>query len=190
MHDSIWLGYEDTKAWSCRTDYWFISQAGLESNGEISQRQAYALCSSNLKKLLGVQGDGDSDLVAYDGGSLFDLSSKAVAVLSSEKQTVELFHWTCITSGLRTNKVKFYLVGFYSSSEGESSSSCWIIRVVLFTRAPLALDPLLGPTSGWSLSASWTYSLLRGAGCIVNVGKLQLVAFFRRNMSKMSVDVF
>jgi len=66
-------------------------KAGLESNGEIGKRQAYALSSSNLEKLLGVRREGAGDLVAYAGGSCFDLSSKAVGVLSSERQMVELF---------------------------------------------------------------------------------------------------
>jgi hypothetical protein len=64
----------------------------LESNGQINQKQAYALISSNLEKLLGIKKKaGSEDLVAFSGGSVFDLSSKAVAVLSSERGTVELF---------------------------------------------------------------------------------------------------
>lgn len=67
-----------------------IFQASLESNGRINEHQAYAMASTNLAKLLGVTAEMP-DLVAYDGGSIFDLSSKVAAVISPEKGSVELF---------------------------------------------------------------------------------------------------
>lgn len=67
----------------------------MESNGRIDDQQAYALATTNLEKLLGVinlQGEaGTGDLVAYDGGNVFDLSSKVVAVLSPERGIVDVF---------------------------------------------------------------------------------------------------
>lgn len=68
-------------------------QASIESNGRIDKQQAYALATTNLEKLLGVVNlpDGAADLVAYQGGSLFDLSSKVVGVLSAERGGVDLF---------------------------------------------------------------------------------------------------
>jgi hypothetical protein len=64
----------------------------LESNGRINEQQAYSLASTNLEKLLGVINliDENVDLVAYEGGSAFDLSSKVVAVLSPERGIVDL----------------------------------------------------------------------------------------------------
>lgn len=67
-------------------------QAILESNGRISERQAYALVSSDLERLLGVRSVGeDADLVAYESGGLFDLSSKVVAIISPRREVVDLF---------------------------------------------------------------------------------------------------
>jgi hypothetical protein len=45
-----------------------------------------------LEKLLGVQelNDETADLVAYEGGNVFDLSSKVVAVLSPPRGAVDL----------------------------------------------------------------------------------------------------
>lgn len=65
----------------------------LESNGRIDQNKAFAMVSTNLEKLLGIRDlDGDAvDMVAYDGGSVFDLSSKVVAVLSPQQQVVNVF---------------------------------------------------------------------------------------------------
>jgi len=63
----------------------------LESQGQIEARQAYALASTALEKLLGIWGVGDEpDLVAYDGGNAFELSSKVVAVLSPQRGFVDL----------------------------------------------------------------------------------------------------
>lgn len=69
-----------------------FTQAGLESNGRVNQRQAYALASTNLDKILGIEHSSeDADLVAFEGGSLFDLSSKVAAVVSPQRGLVDLF---------------------------------------------------------------------------------------------------
>lgn len=67
-------------------------KAKLESNGRIDDQQAYALATTNLEKLLGIINlqDETADLVAYDGGGAFDLSSKVVAVLSPERGIVDM----------------------------------------------------------------------------------------------------
>jgi len=58
----------------------------------VNKRRAYALASTNLDKLLGIKHDSkDSDLVAFEGGSLFDLSSKVAAVVSPQRGLVDLF---------------------------------------------------------------------------------------------------
>jgi hypothetical protein len=64
----------------------------LESNGRIDDQQAYSLASTNLEKLLGVVNPTDetADLVAYEGGGVFDLSSKIIAVLSPARGIVDL----------------------------------------------------------------------------------------------------
>ena len=64
----------------------------MESNGRIDQQKAYSLLTTNLEKLLGVVNlpDEDTDLVAYRGGSVFDLSSKVVAVLSPGRGGVDV----------------------------------------------------------------------------------------------------
>jgi len=68
-------------------------QAALESNGHISESQAYQLATTNLEKLLGVReiGEDASDLVVYEGGSMFELSSKVVGVISPVRGCVDLF---------------------------------------------------------------------------------------------------
>jgi len=69
------------------------AQAKLESNGKISENQAYRLVSTDLEQLLGLRGVDEeiSDLVAFDGGNVFDLSSKVVGVISPGRGLVDLF---------------------------------------------------------------------------------------------------
>jgi len=63
----------------------------LESNGRIDRRQAYELASVGLENMLKIWGVGDEpDLVAYDGGSAFDMSSKVAAVLSPQRGLVDM----------------------------------------------------------------------------------------------------
>ncbi|KAH9001980.1 carbohydrate esterase family 9 protein [Lactarius hatsudake] len=80
---------EPSSAAATRFDLGWIA---LESGGHISKPEAIALASTNLKKLLGGNGHkGATDLVATQGGDLLSFESKVVAVISSDRGTVDLF---------------------------------------------------------------------------------------------------
>lgn len=56
----------------------------------------HELAYTNLPKLLGIreiddESHGAVDMVAYEGGGAFDLSSKVVGVISPKRQLVDLF---------------------------------------------------------------------------------------------------
>ena len=54
--------------------------------------QALALVSTNLESLLGLNVDAEMmDLVAAEGGNVFDLSAKVVGVISPRREVVDLF---------------------------------------------------------------------------------------------------
>ncbi|KAL1701180.1 hypothetical protein EV121DRAFT_212640 [Schizophyllum commune] len=74
--------------WAVRNLRFDAAWAALESDGRITQAQALALASTNIRKLLGVKGSGD--LVATRGGSILDFESKVVGVLSSSRGVVDL----------------------------------------------------------------------------------------------------
>ncbi|KAI0371545.1 composite domain of metallo-dependent hydrolase [Pilatotrama ljubarskyi] len=69
-----------------------VGMAILDSNNWINKRQAYELVSTNLEKLLDLEGwIGDmGDLVAYEGGSALDFTSKPVAIASPARALVEV----------------------------------------------------------------------------------------------------
>ena len=64
----------------------------LDSNGRISKKQAYELLTTNLEKILDIEGSvGDmGELVAYVGGSAMDYTSKSTAVVSPARGLVEI----------------------------------------------------------------------------------------------------
>lgn len=62
----------------------------LESNGRISETDAVSLVTSNLQRLLGIR-EMDDDFVVYEGGGMFERTSKAVGVISRDRMHVELF---------------------------------------------------------------------------------------------------
>jgi len=64
----------------------------LEGNGEITHSRATALVSSNIEKLLtgSVAPVNTVDLVALEGGGIFDSESKVVAVISPLQQSVDI----------------------------------------------------------------------------------------------------
>jgi hypothetical protein len=56
------------------------------------QSQAFALVSSNLERALGLTRRFEvPDLVLYRGGGVFDIESKVIGVVSSERKVVEIF---------------------------------------------------------------------------------------------------
>ena len=65
----------------------------MNANGRISKQKTYELVTTYVEKLFGIEGwfGEDGDLVLYDGGSVFDLSSKVVGISSPKKGAVELF---------------------------------------------------------------------------------------------------
>ena len=67
-------------------------QAVLESGGQIKKKQAYELMTTNLEKLLDLEGRvGEmGELVAYDGGSALEFSSKPIAIVAPARSSVEV----------------------------------------------------------------------------------------------------
>jgi hypothetical protein len=64
------------------------AQAAIETGGKIGKKQAYALASSNIEKLLGAK--PSRDLVVTHGGDLLDFNTKIVGVISPERGVVDL----------------------------------------------------------------------------------------------------
>ncbi|KAJ3975165.1 carbohydrate esterase family 9 protein [Lentinula raphanica] len=69
-----------------------LAQAYHDSMTSATAREVYGLATTNLERLLGVKGidPSSADLVAFDGGSVFNLSSKVVAVISPQRSQVDI----------------------------------------------------------------------------------------------------
>ncbi|KIK67964.1 hypothetical protein GYMLUDRAFT_1014512 [Collybiopsis luxurians FD-317 M1] len=69
-----------------------LAQAYHNLVPSLNPLEVYGLATTNLERLLGVKriDPETADLVAFEGGSAFNLSSKVVAVISPSKQQVEL----------------------------------------------------------------------------------------------------
>ncbi|PSR73697.1 hypothetical protein PHLCEN_2v10616 [Hermanssonia centrifuga] len=82
------LGVQD--AWEAGNTRFEAGWAALDSH--IDQRQRYDLVTSNLEKLMGIEGwiGDEGELVVYQGGDAFNMSSKIVAVASPKRGVVEL----------------------------------------------------------------------------------------------------
>ncbi|TFK22333.1 hypothetical protein FA15DRAFT_706442 [Coprinopsis marcescibilis] len=93
LEEQVVVGLGVRGAWEARHARFDIQWAALESNGRIQERQAYALVTTELEKLLGVREiDGESaDLVAVEAGTIFNMSSKIVGVISAQRGVVDYF---------------------------------------------------------------------------------------------------
>jgi hypothetical protein len=68
------------------------TQAALDSDGTLGKAKALALATTNLEKIFGFHEDPeDDDLVAFQGGDMFSLESKVVAIVSPRAGHVEIF---------------------------------------------------------------------------------------------------
>ncbi|KAF8826905.1 hypothetical protein HHX47_DHR5000901 [Lentinula edodes] len=69
-----------------------LARAYHDSVSSATAREVYGLATINLEQLLGVKGiePESADLVAFDGGSVFNLSSKIVAVVSPQRGLVDM----------------------------------------------------------------------------------------------------
>ncbi|KAF9006581.1 carbohydrate esterase family 9 protein [Cyathus striatus] len=91
MQHGVVVGLGIHEAWQASNVRFELEWAKLESNGRVNERQAYAMATSDLERLLGVRAVEDVDLVAFEGGGLFDLSSKVAAIISAQRGFVEVF---------------------------------------------------------------------------------------------------
>lgn len=67
-------------------------KAAIESGGRLSKEEAFAIGSTNLLKLLGVElDDAKVDLVASRGVDPFGFDSKVVSVLSPKQNSIHVF---------------------------------------------------------------------------------------------------
>ncbi|KAF8630433.1 hypothetical protein AX17_005410 [Amanita inopinata Kibby_2008] len=69
-----------------------LAWMALNSNGKISKAQALSLATTNLERALGLDKVHTlRDIVAYRGGSMFDMQSKVVGVISPGRKVLETF---------------------------------------------------------------------------------------------------
>ncbi|KAK2466065.1 hypothetical protein APHAL10511_001707 [Amanita phalloides] len=85
---TVGLGVRD--AHDARNTKFTVEWAMLESNGRIEETDAVSLVTTNLEQLLGIRGI-DEDLVAYEGGGMFEGASKVVGVICPGRMQVDLF---------------------------------------------------------------------------------------------------
>ncbi|KAJ7044508.1 carbohydrate esterase family 9 protein [Mycena alexandri] len=90
VEEGVKVGLKCQEAQDARRLRFDLAWAMLASNGIIGETEAYALVSTNLQDILGVTEDG-GDLVAYAGGSVYETSSKAAAVISGKRGRVDVF---------------------------------------------------------------------------------------------------
>lgn len=92
IEHGVIVGIGVREGWEARNTRFELELAALESNGRLSEKQAYELATTDLEKLLGVDWiDEDSaDLVAYEGGGVLDMSSKVSAIISPARGIVDL----------------------------------------------------------------------------------------------------
>ncbi|KAG6849988.1 hypothetical protein H0H93_002778 [Arthromyces matolae] len=85
---TVGLGVEEQ--WDARNLRFTIGWAAIEAHGQLSKSEALALGSVNLEKLLGLEANG-SDFIATKGGDFWSYEGKVAAVISANKEKVELF---------------------------------------------------------------------------------------------------
>ncbi|EIN11387.1 carbohydrate esterase family 9 protein [Punctularia strigosozonata HHB-11173 SS5] len=93
LANGVKVGIGIIEKWEARNTRFDLAWAALEANGTISRAQAFALASSDLEQLLGVDAHNAiaTDHVATVGGDLLSMNSKVAGVISPRKGVVDLF---------------------------------------------------------------------------------------------------
>ncbi|CDO74447.1 hypothetical protein BN946_scf184979.g2 [Trametes cinnabarina] len=86
-------GSVEMASWAARNLRFDAGEAMLDAGpGVLSKADAFALASSNVETLLGLETDpAEQDLVATVGGDLLDFEGKVVAVISPRQGVVDIF---------------------------------------------------------------------------------------------------
>ncbi|KAG6895604.1 hypothetical protein C0992_000419, partial [Termitomyces sp. T32_za158] len=84
---NVTIGVRDE--FDARNARFSLAWAALESNGTISKTQALRIATTNMDRALGV--GRVRDIVAYQGGTMFDFESRVVGVISAERGTDEAY---------------------------------------------------------------------------------------------------
>ncbi|KAF8844379.1 composite domain of metallo-dependent hydrolase [Paxillus ammoniavirescens] len=92
VEHGVTVGIGIIESWDARNSRFDLTWAALEAGGKLSRKQAIKLASTNLEKLLtgSVPSAEMSDLIALEGGDIFDLESKVVAIVSPLQRSVDL----------------------------------------------------------------------------------------------------
>ncbi|PSR81135.1 hypothetical protein PHLCEN_2v6470 [Hermanssonia centrifuga] len=92
LKHNVTVGIGIEESWSARNTGFDIGWLAIDAGGSITKAQAIALGSTNVEKLLGgkVETSEAHELVATEGGDLFDLGSRVRAVISPRRGLVDL----------------------------------------------------------------------------------------------------
>ncbi|KIY68393.1 hypothetical protein CYLTODRAFT_421612 [Cylindrobasidium torrendii FP15055 ss-10] len=74
-----------------RNARWDAAWAAMDADIGLTEADALSLASSRVRRLLGLDKYGSPDLVATKGGTLLELQSKVVAVISPARGLVDIF---------------------------------------------------------------------------------------------------
>ncbi|KAF8664356.1 hypothetical protein AX16_000728 [Volvariella volvacea WC 439] len=87
----VTVGIGCQEIWEARNLPFDLGWAAIESGGKMSKKDAIALASTNLNKLLGIKiDDATADMVATVGGDIMDMTAKVGAILSPRAEGVYL----------------------------------------------------------------------------------------------------
>ncbi|KAF9529384.1 carbohydrate esterase family 9 protein [Crepidotus variabilis] len=89
IENGVSVGILSQGSWEARNLPFDVTRAAIDSGGKLKKEEAFALGSTNVQRLLGVQIDEATvDLVATKGGDILSSSSRVAAILSPVREAV------------------------------------------------------------------------------------------------------
>lgn len=85
---TVGLGIEEN--WEARNAWFDAAWVAIEAGGKLDKETALAIVSTNLEQLLGLEIQTQPDMVAWQGGDIFSMSSKVVAVISGVREKIDI----------------------------------------------------------------------------------------------------
>ncbi|CAG8732051.1 9724_t:CDS:2, partial [Acaulospora colombiana] len=93
LDNNVTVGFGIEENWQARNAWFDAAWEAINAGGDLDRETALGLISVNLEKLLGLEFKGQREMVVWQGGEVFDMHSKVVAVISKPReQSIELLY--------------------------------------------------------------------------------------------------
>jgi hypothetical protein len=90
LDNNVTVGFGIEENWQARNAWFDAAWEAINAGGDLDKETALSLISINLEKLLGLELEEQREMVVWQGGDVFEMQSKVIAVISKPREQVDV----------------------------------------------------------------------------------------------------